>query len=313
VATAALPAYLERITVQSIRDQLAGVRVHVHCDGHGRQRRVFMLGNPDARRIVLLPPYGMTFILLLPLARLLASHFYVLMWESVGCPDSEYEAVEDDYSLAAQSREFADILRAQDTQEFHFVGWCQASQLAIHALAKESIRPLSISWIAPGGFGHTLIKSEFERCALPIYLEIARQGLAEASKLALILDKYRGIAIDKNFSAERLTMLHLVDPVATRVFAKYMRCFENNKAVVKELLPAAFATAVPTQIIHCRDDTYSHYSESVQLTKLFPQISLSLSEHGGHLQLFDAPTHAAEIVGAFVERHSRQLTEAVGC
>jgi pimeloyl-ACP methyl ester carboxylesterase len=299
---AALPAYFRRIDSRALDGLIGRVRVSA-MPGAARARRVFLLGAEDAPTVVLLPPYGMTCLLLMPLAARLATRYRVLMWESAGCPDGECPVRDADFTLEFQAQEFRTTVAQFAPEEYHVVGWCQAAQLVAHAIARGGARPASISWIAPGGFGHAALKSEFERCALPIYLEIERQGVDEARKLGAILDKYRGLAIEPGFAGERLTMLHLADPEATHVFSRYMKCFRDNIPVSHELLPAALSVRVPTLIIHARDDTYSHYSESVEIAKMSSQVRLELLARGGHLMLFDEPATPASLVLDFLDSH----------
>jgi len=305
-----LPPYVERIAARSVKNMLAAIRTSVYVDEDGRKRKLFRLGEPHLPQVILLPPYGITFLLLMPLAELLSRHFNVVIWESPGCPDSDCPPLERDFTLASQASEFAAILQQLRIKEFHFIGWCQAAQLAAYAIVEQGLRLSTLSWIAPGGFGHALIRSEFERCALPIYMEIERQGVEQARKLALLLDKYCGAAIGEDVSGERLTMLHLADSAATQIFSKYMRCFETNKPTVKALLPRALASGIPTQIVHCRDDTYSHYSESVEIARAHPHVALKLMEKGGHLQIFNNPATIAELLVRFIANHSATLANA---
>jgi pimeloyl-ACP methyl ester carboxylesterase len=230
----------------------------------------------------------------------------VWIWESRGSPNGDIPAVDADLELATQARDFAAIVERLGIADFHFVGWCQAAQLAVYTAATRAVRPRSMSFIAPAGFGYSLLKSEFERCALPVYLEIARQGVAAAEKLGRILDKYRDAPPTPTLAGDRLTLLHLADPEATYVFSKYMRAYEENKAVVTDLASGVL-DRIPTQTIHCKDDTYSHFSESVQLTKRHPSVQLSLLPRGGHLQVFDE----AEAYGDLVVRLIRQEEERV--
>lgn len=302
MSSASQPEYLAQLDTSVLQRQLCDVKIELYPDEKGCKRRLYSLGHPHRTRVVVLPPYGMSFLLVLRLAALLAERFNVLVWESGGCPDTDCEVVEADFGLAAQSRHFARILRQQGCMDFHFVGWCQSAQLAVHAVATEGLRPASMSWIAPAGFGLSLVKSEFERCALPIYLEIERQGREQAEKLARILNKYRDAPPSDKLTGERLTMLHLADPTATLVFSRYMKCYEDNKPVARELL-AAGLNGIATQIIHCKDDNYSHYSESVQISRKYPGVELKLLDQGGHLQLFDAPEASAELVLRFIGIH----------
>jgi hypothetical protein len=207
--------------------------------------------------------------------------------------------------LASESRHFSEVIKQAGFKEFHFVGWCQAAQFAVHATGNGYVRPRTMSWIAPAGLGYSLVKSEFERCALPIYLDIERNGVSRAEKLRAILNKHRDKPAMEAIAAEKLTMLHLSDPQATYAFSRYMRAYEDNKVVAKQFVSSALGL-VATQAIHCRDDTFTHFSESIELTKHHPSLALRLIERGGHLQVFNEPFTLAELVVDFIDASTRR-------
>jgi pimeloyl-ACP methyl ester carboxylesterase len=294
------PSYWAGIDALMLAGELDEVRHRTMAVGDGPQRALYEFGCSSSEKVVLLPPYGMTFLLVARLGRLLAKRFHVLMWESHGCPDDSTPICDTDLELASESRHFSDVINQAGFNEFHFVGWCQAAQFAVHATANGYVRPRTMSWIAPAGLGYSLIKSEFDRCALPIYLDIERQGVSRAENLRTILNKHRDRPATEEIAAEKLTMLHLSHPQATYAFSRYMRAYEDNKLIAKELVSRALSL-VPTHAIHCRDDTFSHFSESVELSKHHPSLALRLIGRGGHLQVFNDPSTLAELVVAFID------------
>ncbi len=299
------PSYLTDIDTSMVTRELDEVRYLSVAGVDGRQHALYEFGWKGGEKVVLLPPYGMTFLLLSRLARILARRFHVLIWESHGCPDSATPLCDEDLDLASQSRHFSEVIKNEGFAEFHFVGWCQAAQMAAHATANGYVKPRTMSWIAPAGLGYSLVKSEFERCALPIYLEIERNGISHAEKLGKLLNKYRDEPATEAIAAAKLTMLHLPHSQMTYAFSRYMRAYDDNKLITKPLV-ASVLGSVPTLAIHCRDDTYSHFSESVQLAKCHPSIELRLLERGGHLQVFNDPATLAEHVLGFVDARMSQ-------
>src|SRR6266849_6241580 len=269
------PSYLADIDALMLAEELDEVRHRTVGLGDGPQRALYEFGWRSSEKVVLLPPYGMTFLLVARLGRLLAKRFHVLIWESHGCPDCSTPICDTDLELAGESRHFSEVIRHVGLTEFHFVGWCQAAQFAVHATANGYVRSRTMSWIAPAGLGYSLVKSDFDRCALPIYLDIERNGVSRAENLRTILDKHRDKPATEAIAAEKLTMLHLSDPQATYAFSRYMRAYEDNKRVAKQLVSRALGL-VPTQAIHCRDDKFSHFSESVELSKHHPSLALRL-------------------------------------
>lgn len=269
-----------------------------------------MLGEQHRDTVVLLPPYGVTLALVARLGVLLAERFRVVMWESRGCPDAQDALGEQDFALATQASDLAVIARALAPEGFHFMSWCQASQLGVFAVAHSQVAPRSMTWIAPAGMGHALVRSEFDRCALPIYLEIRRNGRAHAEKLGRILDKYRDRAFEEGIAGEKLAMLHLTDPDLTCTFARYMAQYDEQRDLVAPLVSRALAR-VPTLAIHCRDDTYSHFSESVQLAKQNPQLRLDVLERGGHLQVFNDPHSLLGRVEGFLRSSGAQGSDGL--
>lgn len=307
--TNTLPGYLDGLDLSCLGDAVTAVRVSTFTALDRQTLRLYRWGSPAAEKLILLPPYGITFLLLSPLARCLSQRFEVLSWESAGCPSADDSLCGEPTRLDRQSAQLGEIVRVQGLEEFHFVGWCQAAQLCVYSLAAAHVRPRTLTWIAPAGLGHGLVKSEFDRCALPIYLEIERQGVAQAEKLGRILDKYRDQSLTAANVAEKLTMLHLSDPQMTYRFARYMRAYVDNQAVVRSLLDDVLETP-RTQVIHCKDDTYSHFSESVELAKMYPGMRLELLPRGGHLHLFRSPQLVAELIFKHIDRECRPASES---
>lgn len=296
-----MPSYVADLDAFMVADELDEVRHRTVAVGDGPQRAFHEYGWMNGDKVVLLPPYGMTFLLVARLGRLLAKRFHVLIWESHGCPDCSTPFCDSDLELAGESRHFSEVIKQAGFREFNFIGWCQAAQLAVHAIANGYVRPRTMSWIAPAGLGYSLVKSEFDRCALPIYLDIERNGVSCADKLRTILNKHRDKQATAAIEAERLTMLHLSDPQSTYAFSRYMRAYEEHKLVAKQFVPRALGLVPRTQAIHCRDDTFSHFSESVELSRNHPSLTLRLIGRGGHLQVFNDPSTLAEIVVNFID------------
>ncbi len=293
---AILPNYFTNLALNFLDEALAEVTLSTYVSRDGEKINLFKLGDPKSEKLVLLPPYGMSFLLLSRLAKSLSRYFYVLSWESKGCPDFAVKMSEDDLSLATQANYFLNILDQEQFEQFHFVGWCQAAQLLVYTLFHHDVNPHTVSWIAPAGLGFSLLESEFERCALPIYLQIAEKGAGYAEKLSVILDKYRDQKLTEVIAAEKFTMMHLSSVEMTCRFSKYMRAYEENKLIVNQQVKDVINNN-RVLIIHCKDDTYSHYSEAVQLEKKFcDQINLHLLPEGGHLQLFNQPLQITDIL-----------------
>jgi pimeloyl-ACP methyl ester carboxylesterase len=220
------PSYLAHLDASILVAECDDVRYRRVAVGDRAGRTLYEFGWRNGEKVVLLPPYGMTFLLVARLGRLLAKRFHVLMWESPGCPDSSTPICDIDLELGGESRYFSEVVKLKGFNEFHFVGWCQAAQFAVHATANGFVTPRTMSFIAPAGLGYSLVKSEFDRCALPIYLDIERHGISRAEALRAILDKHKDKPATEAIAAEKLTMIHLADPYATYTFSRYMRAYE---------------------------------------------------------------------------------------
>lgn len=298
--TAHLPDYLRKLNLHLLQNELKRVSISHYDIGDGRRIYLYMIGAKNLPKLILLPPYGMSYLLISRLACQLAERFQVLCWESIGCPDSNIPIKTTDFDLAWQASIFINILRQQSYKNCHFVGWCQAAQLVVHAIKYHGFSPSSMVWIAPAGLTSTTVDSEFERCALPIYLQIEQHGLAHAKKFSVILDKYRNQPLCGDDLAEKLSLLHLTNQKNTLVFSRYMRTYEKNKQIMQSLLLTTLGKH-PTLIIHCKDDNYSHYSSSVKLAKHYPSIHLDLLERGGHLILFNNPNAVSQRIIKFID------------
>ncbi|RYZ03279.1 MAG: alpha/beta fold hydrolase [Myxococcales bacterium] len=296
------PEYLSQVERAFVEQELERVRCLALATSDGKLTTLYEYGSPEDEAIVLLPPYGMTFLLVARLARLLSSRHHVVVWESNGSPDTSVPVAESDFGLRSQAEQLARVVEARGLGAVHFVGWCQAAQISSYAAAHDLVTPKSMSWVAPAGFAYSVLPSEFDRCALPIYLDIERQGLAHAEKLRHILDKHALAPTTAAIIAEKLTMLHLAGASSTHVFSRYMKAYEENKPVAKVTLPGAVAR-VPTLVMHSRDDAFSHFSESIQIAKKHPSVRLQLLQDGGHLKIFNSP----EVIAA----HILEFTDSV--
>lgn len=304
-----LPPYLRHAPEMSaLGTELASVRPEDwYVDGalHGR---FFHYGDPAAPALVLLPPTGMSFLLLARLAYALSSDFHVVIKESKGCPDWEVELDEGEYAVERQGSELVRMVDDLGLGRVHLVGWCQAAQAIVHACQVGGMAPRTICLLAPAGLGHSVVSSEFERCALPIYCQIAEANDAEyAQRMRGLLDSPSKHADAIAALAERLSLLHLANPSAILRFSRYMRAFKDAKDPARPHVVAALSAA-PACIIHSRDDVFSHYSESVQLARAVPGTELKLFQDGGHLMMFNEAGRIADQIREFV--HARSLTGA---
>lgn len=299
------PAYLRHAPdLSALETELASVRPEDwHVDGalHGR---FFHYGDPDAPALVLLPPTGMSFLLLSRLAHALSSDFHVVIKESKGCPDWEVDLDEDEHAVERQGSELARMVDHLRLGRVHLVGWCQAAQAIVHACQAGDMVPRTICLLAPAGLGHAVVSSEFERCALPIYCQIAEANDAEyAQRMGGLLDSPPKHADVIAALAERLSLLHLASPSAILRFSRYMRAFKEASDGTRPRAVAALS-ARPACIIHSRDDVFSHYSESVQLARAVPGVELKLLQDGGHLMMFNDAGRIADQIREFVRASS---------
>jgi hypothetical protein len=302
-----IPAYCAALEFAAVDSLLDAVDCEiVHVDG-GRTKTLYTFGSLDNECLILLPPIGMSFLLIAHLARELAKDYYVISWESMGCPDVNVAMVEGDDSLQNQALEFHQILRCKNIEHYHFVGWCQAVQKMMVLNTMGGPMPESMCLLAPSGLDCGVITSEFEQCALPIYLKIDQEGQEYGAKMGKILDTMGNKPSHEDQLAERLSLAHLSSPEATYRFAKYMRSFEQSKPLVKPLLDGVFLN-IQTLLIHCKDDNFSHYSESVQLAAKYPSIELDIVPRGGHLLMFNQATLTASKVQGFIQRCEQQVT-----
>src|SRR6266849_5929712 len=105
------PSYLADTDTLMLKEELDEVRYRSVAVGEGPQRALYEFGWRNSEKLVLLPPYGMTFLLVSRLGRLLAKRFHVLIWESCGCPDCSTPVCGTDLELAGESRHFSEVIR----------------------------------------------------------------------------------------------------------------------------------------------------------------------------------------------------------
>lgn len=296
-----LPTYLRHAPdLSALAAELDAVRPYDwRVDGalHGRW---FRYGDPALPALVLLPPTGMSFLLLSRLALALSADFHVVVKESRGCPDGDVALDEDAYAIERQASELVRMVADLGLGSVHLVGWCQGAQTIVHACQAGGMAPDTICLLAPAGLGYAVVGSEFERCALPIYCQIAEADDHEyAQRMGAVLESPPRHADALPALAERLSLLHLASPSAILRFSRYMRAFKQAQASSRTHAAAALSVA-PVCIIHSRDDVFSHYSESVQLARVIPGAELKLFQDGGHLMMFNEAGRIADQVRGFV-------------
>jgi pimeloyl-ACP methyl ester carboxylesterase len=300
------PTYLRGLNSIGIQRELAAVTISTYVDGDGRATYLYHYGSTAAPTLILLPPTGMSFLLISRLALVLSNEFHVLSWESRGCPNTDVPMADHDTEMETQAAEFAGIVASEGIGEFHFVGWCQAAQKAVLACQSTStLKPLSLSLIAPAGLGYSVVSSDFERCVLPVYLQMAARDVTYAGRMSEILDISARQSNQQGQLPERLSLFHLSSPETTFRFARYMKTFTDSKPFIKPLVHGILER-VRTQLIHCRDDTFSHYSESVQLARAHTSARLELFRSGGHLFMFKQADVVAAVIRGFVAEVTRQ-------
>ena len=291
-----LPGYMMVYNGTDLQSVLQTTTVDQITLTNNRVKKLYTLGDKNNEHIILLPPVGMSFLLVSKLAKTLSQNYFVLCWESVGCPDISERFEDGQESLSYQIEELTEILCAKNISEFHFVGWCQACQKLMKFCPTTANSTLkSITLLAPAGLGTSLLDSEFGRCALPIYLQMAARDEKFASQMSAILGANKKPEATEHTSGELISLAHLQDPKTSIRFAKYMLSFDKERKNIDPQKYQLFLTT-PTHIIHCKDDEFSHYSESVQLSKRIPSLHLSLLSKGGHLMMFNQPDAAAELI-----------------
>ncbi len=295
-----LPGYMKSIDVSMFMDEFGIVEHSCYPSNENGKIDLYKIGDPEKEKVVFIPPYGMPSLLMLKLAKELASRFYILCWESRGVPNHLMGVSDEDICIDVQASDFVSIVKAENFNGAHIVGWCQAAQLIVYLLGKELITTKSLCCIAPAGLGESLVQSEYDRCALPVYLEIEKKGIDYAERFMGMLDKYREEDFRPEIAVEKYSVLHLSSAESTYIFSKYMRLYAENVGVVNKLLSRSFA-GLKVLFTHCKDDSYSHYSESVCVSRKYPSVSLRLFDEGGHHQLFHSAPTLAKVIIDFVD------------
>jgi hypothetical protein len=306
-----LPNYVKDCAGEDIQNVLHFTAVEQVSLSENRNKKLYVMGDEENEPLILLPPVGMSFLLVSKLALVLSKQYMVLSWESVGCPDASEDFEEGQENLHYQVEEFAEMIKAKKLTKFHFVGWCQACQkiMKFHESNTHNATIKSITLLAPAGLGTSVLESEFNRCALPIYMQMSSRDESFAKQMSAILGGNKKPDTSDNTSGENISLVHLKAPETCKRFAKYMVSFDKERKVNSPEKYQVFSTA-PTHIIHCKDDEFSHYSESVQLAKKVPSIHLTLLNKGGHLMMYKEPENAAGLIHERIQAANNMVSSS---
>lgn len=269
--------------------------------GNSVQPLIYKFGNPNNEKIVICPPCGISFLALFDLIKMLSKQFYIITWESLGLPDMSLTINKEYMTLEKQSQQAYKIIISEKLTDFNLICWCQAAQVFLNLKAKfPNIIFKTMTLISPSGIGLSTIESTFNEQIAPIYIGLIHNSRQNISLLRKMLFDYE----NENLTfAEYIRNIHLTNTEATIRYGLYLEEYILNKPCMKKLIQKAahqIENNVRIQLIHAKNDNFSHYSESVALSKLWSSSKLLLIPNGGHEIIFNKYVELAQYIDDFI-------------
>lgn len=224
----------------------------------------------------------------------LARHFRVYVWDLAGYGTSD-KYTDQDVSLAAQTRIFADLLDHWGLDRPHVVGHDFGGAVALRTLLLEArgyarlVLADAVS-VAPWGTGFFELATE--------HADVLRR-LPDPVHDGLV----RGYAA---WAAHHPPSAAYVDAVAAPwagsegKAALYRQIVQNDQRWTDEVQPRYGDIDVPTLILWGEQDAWLPVSQGRELQQLIPGSRLHTIPDAGHLVQHDAPTQVTAEIVAFL-------------
>ena len=218
-----------------------------------------------------------------PIAKALAAHFTVYLWDMPGYGESSKQP-EHRVSLDVQGELFSDLLAFWELRSPHVVAHDYGGAVALrghllHGSAYASLALVDVVALRPWGSDFfRLVRDHADVfAALPpaVHEGALRAYIGGAS--------HRGLTPD---ALDALTRPWLDDEGQT---AFYRQIAEADEAFTDQVEPMYPAIDVPVLVVWGRDDAWIPIDRAHRLHELIPGARLAVIEHAGHLIQLDQP------------------------
>jgi pimeloyl-ACP methyl ester carboxylesterase len=267
--------------------------------------QVYEMGAPDAPVVVIANPLGTSFLLMLPVARLLATEYRVVSWELRGSPFLDDGAVALSVGLERHAADLAEVTRALGINRFHLLTWCNGGLIAAWAKSTLPLGLLSVSSIAL-----SLVTQPSDNAFLHTLRRITESYEADNDVLDLCklvrFGSVDGLArVGTSRLMQELACLSLKTPSSIITYAQLLRDFDESvtRCVGPDAISDLFVElqrAVPSLLLHCLDDHVADYRSTLEVTEKARSCQLHLYPKGGHFVPFLMPERIAADVLTFI-------------
>lgn len=218
-----------------------------------------------------------------PIAKALAAHFTVYLWDMPGYGESSKQP-EHRVSLDVQGELFSDLLSFWELRSPHVVAHDYGGAVALrghllHGSAYASLALVDVVALRPWGSDFfRLVRDHADVfAALP---PAVHEGALRA---------YIGGASHRGLTPDALDALirPWLDDEGQAAF--YRQIAEADEAVTDQVEPMYPAIDVPVLVVWGRDDAWIPIDRAHRLHELIPGARLAVIEHAGHLIQLDQP------------------------
>jgi 3-oxoadipate enol-lactonase len=277
-------------------EENAGYRTLTVRRPDGTMLRAVEAGPPDAPCVLLSPACAMSYRLSLPWLRALRPTYRCVIPQTRGTSERIGDPVDFDrrgYGVPDQAADLVALIEALDAGPVHLMGLCGGAVPALAAAAGGAGRVGSLSlWHADLELGEEAAKTDHQTNLRGV-LDLAGESRDTA---AWMRDRLTGGPMTG--VPEAVGPL-VVRPYATaELFYRYAKL--TGATMHWDSRPTAAMVTQPCLVITSRDDNTAHPAGSLRLAEILPDARLVVTEHGTHLEAFDATADQVACLRSFL-------------
>lgn len=295
------PQQLPELVAQARRryqEEDAGCRRHTVNRPDGTLIAVVDAGPPDAPCLLFSPACAMSYRLSLPWLRTLAPSFRCLVPQTRGTSERIDDPEDFDrrgYGVREQADDLVAVIEALATGPVHLMGLCGGTVPALVAATDRPALVGSLSlWHSDLELGDEAEKSEHQD-NLRAVLDLAGESRDTAAWMR-----------DRLTSGPMTGVPDRIGPLVVRPYARDELFYRYAKLTAATMhwdsRPAAAAITQPCLIVTSQDDHTAHPAGSRRLAEIVPDARLVVTDHGTHLDAFQATPEQVSSLISFLER-----------
>jgi len=241
---------------------------------------VLSAGQPSQPTVLLVNALGVSYLFLARLARVLASDYRVVTWESRGLPDDRAVPDDADFSLTQHAKDAADILAWMGQGRLAaVVSFCSGVNVAVHALSGGVLAADRLCIISPSiELAAALERTDYQQTMLPLWRKVATSGLRMAGLVRVLLEQ--PLPTDSDGTARELQVLNALPFRSAESTYRYARmqtaCLELDGATVLPRL------GLPVLVLHGEQDDLIHTATPQAVAAAIPGAVFRSVAGAGH-------------------------------